>query len=92
MSPNIKILESAALKAGKYLSRDFGEIENLQVSKKGAGDFVTSADLKSEKIIMEELSKARPDYGFLTEESGEIKGKNSIKEFLLFWCGLAKIL
>jgi myo-inositol-1(or 4)-monophosphatase len=76
MSHNIKILEAAALKAGKYLSRDFGEVENLQVSKKGAGDFVTSADLKSEKIIMEELTKARPDYGFLTEESGEIKGKN----------------
>ena len=53
MSPNIKILESAALKAGKYLSRDFGEVENLQVSKKGAGDFVTSADLKSEKINLD---------------------------------------
>ncbi|MBT4879761.1 MAG: inositol monophosphatase [Alphaproteobacteria bacterium] len=64
----------AALKAGRGLIRDFGEVENLQVSRKGPADFVSTADLRSDKILREELSFARPGYSFLTEESGETKG------------------
>ncbi|MDE2337233.1 MAG: inositol monophosphatase, partial [Alphaproteobacteria bacterium] len=67
----------AAEKAGRSLIRDFGEVEQLQISKKGPGDFVSKADLKSEKILKEELQKARPAYGFLLEESGEIKGADA---------------
>jgi myo-inositol-1(or 4)-monophosphatase len=65
---------AAALKAGRGLQRDFGEIENLQVSVKGPGDFVSAADRKAEKILVDELTKARPGYGFLLEESGRIEG------------------
>ena len=61
---------------GKGLARDFGEVENLQVSQKGPGDFVSSADHRAEKVIIRELQKVRPDWGFLVEESGEIEGKD----------------
>jgi myo-inositol-1(or 4)-monophosphatase len=64
----------AALKAGRSLTRDFGEVENLQVSRKGPADFVTNADHRAEQIIHDELSKARPTYAFLMEERGEIAG------------------
>ena len=64
-------------KSAKILIRDFGEIEKLQVSLKGPGDFVTSSDKRVEKILIEELQKARPNYSILSEESGEIKNKNS---------------
>ena len=67
----------AAEKAGKSLRRDFNEVENLQISRKGPADFVTAADKRSEKIIFEELKKARPSYSFLMEESGEVKGEDS---------------
>lgn len=70
LSPNMNVMIKAAEKAAKSLVRDFGEVENLQVSRKGPGDFVSAADLRSEKIIFEELKKARPDYGFLMEERG----------------------
>lgn len=70
----LNVMTNAAFKAGRALSRDFGEVQNLQVSKKGTGDFVTSADLRAEKIIREELESARPKFGFLMEESGERKG------------------
>eukprot|EP01035_Chromulina_nebulosa_P009212 gene9212-12450_t len=70
---------TAALKAGRSLVKDFGEVENLQVSVKGPADFVTNADRAAEKIIYTELSKARPTYGFLMEESGEIKGSDGHK-------------
>lgn len=70
----LNVMTNAAFKAGRALARDFGEVQNLQVSKKGTGDFVTSADLRAEKIIREELEKARPKFGFLMEESGETKG------------------
>ncbi len=73
-SPTIKAMENAVVKAGKGLIRDFGELENLQVSQKAPGDFVTSSDIKAEKIIIEELQKFRPQYGFLVEEGGETKG------------------
>ncbi len=64
------------MKASKFLIRDFGEIENLQVSSKAPGDFVTSADKRTEKILVEELQKAHPDYGIVTEESGIINKLN----------------
>jgi len=70
------IMIRAAEKASRALLRDFGEVENLQVARKGPGDFVTAADKRSEKIIFEELKKARPSYSFMMEESGEIKGED----------------
>ena len=70
----MNVMTAAALKAGRGLKRDFGEVENLQVSVKGPGDFVTAADRRAEKTVFEELSKARPGYGFVMEESGEVEG------------------
>jgi myo-inositol-1(or 4)-monophosphatase len=78
LSANLNIMEKACKKASKLLIRDFGEIEKLQVSKKGPGDFVTNSDKRTEKIIMNELSLARPDYSFLAEESGL---SNKISEY-----------
>jgi len=75
-SPLINVMVNAAYKAAKGLVRDFGEVEHLQVSKKGPADFVSQADLKSEQILKRELSKARPDYGLLLEEGGGIPGKD----------------
>ncbi len=68
----MNIINKACMKASRSLIRDFGEIEKLQVSAKGPGDFVTSADKRTEKIIIDELQKAHPDYGIITEESGII--------------------
>ena len=76
ISPNLNIMIKACEKASKAIIRDFGEIENLQVSKKGPKDFVTKTDKKVEKILIEELSKAKKNYSFITEESGIIKNKN----------------
>lgn len=75
-SPLINVMTRAAQKATSGLVRDFGELENLQVSKKGPKDFVSAADMRSEKIIRQELQKARPEYSLLLEESGEIKGED----------------
>tara|TARA_B100000902_G_scaffold317007_1_gene308511 strand:- start:233 stop:1033 length:801 start_codon:yes stop_codon:yes gene_type:complete len=75
-SPQINLITRACLKASRSLIRDFGEIENLQVSSKGPGDFVTSADKRTEKILIEELQKAHPEYGIITEESGIINKSN----------------
>ncbi|WP_422365565.1 inositol monophosphatase family protein [Pelagibius sp.] len=72
----INVMEKAADKTARSLKRDFGELENLQVSRKGPADFVSAADLKAEKTIKEELSKARPGYGFIMEESGEQKASD----------------
>jgi len=72
----MNVMIKAAEKAAKALNRDFGEVENLQVSKKGPGDFVSAADKRAEKTIFNELIYARPDYGFLMEESGVVEGKN----------------
>ena len=66
-SPQINLILKACTKASKSLIRDFGEIEKLQVSTKGPGDFVTSADKRTERIIINELQKAHPEYGILTE-------------------------
>jgi len=71
ISPNLNIMIKASEKASKIIIRDFGEIENLQVSKKSPTDFVTNTDIKVEKIIIEELKKARPNFSILSEESGE---------------------
>ena len=73
----INIFEKAAKKAGKILTRDFGEIENLQIHSKSVGDFVTNADLKVEKSILDTLKYYYPDYSYLTEESGSIKGNEN---------------
>tara|TARA_B100000965_G_C19520514_1_gene726288 strand:- start:261 stop:1061 length:801 start_codon:yes stop_codon:yes gene_type:complete len=75
-SPQMNIMTRACMKASRSLIRDFGELENLQVSTKGPGDFVTSADKRTEKILIEELQKAHPDYGIITEESGQINKTN----------------
>ncbi len=72
----INVMAAAALKAARGLIRDFGEVEQLQVSIKGPGEFVSSADLKAEKILKAELTKARPGYGFLMEESGSAEGSD----------------
>ena len=73
----------ACEKASKILIRDFGEIEKLQVSKKGPADFVTNADLKAEKIILEELKKARPHYSIISEESGVEKNKDKNNTWII---------
>ncbi|TPK54885.1 inositol monophosphatase [Mesorhizobium sp. B2-4-19] len=73
----LNVMVQAAMKAGRSLSRDFGEVQNLQVSLKGPGDYVSQADRKAEDIIFAELSKARPGYGFLMEERGAVEGEDS---------------
>ena len=73
----LHVMVQAALKAGKSLARDFGEVQNLQVSVKGPGDYVSQADRKAEEIVKTELSRARPDYGFLGEEGGYTEGGDS---------------
>ena len=72
----INVMAKAADKAARSLKRDFGEVSNLQVSSKGPGDFVSVADTKSERVIREELAKARPNFGFLMEESGASAGSD----------------
>ncbi len=74
-SPHMTVMIKAAQKAARTLVRDFGEVEHLQVSKKGPADFVSAADIKAEESILEVLKEARPDYGFVCEESGVIEGK-----------------
>ena len=78
-SANINVMVKACRKAAKTLIRDFGEIENLQVSIKGPGDFVTASDKKVEKILIDELQKARPNYSILSEEIGKISNDESFK-------------
>jgi len=73
----------AARAAGRRLIRDFGEVENLQVSRKGPSDFVSAADQKAEEIIRKSLEKTRPGYGFLLEEGGEVKGTDKTHRFII---------
>ncbi len=82
-SPQINLITRACTKASKSLIRDFGEIENLQVSSKGPGDFVTSADKRTEKILIEELQKAHPEYGIVTEETGIINKSNNKNRWII---------
>ena len=77
ISPNLNIMIKAAEKASKSLVRDFGEVEKLQVSKKGPRDFVTKTDKNVEKILIEELSKIKKNYSILSEEIGKIENKDS---------------
>ena len=81
--PIINIMEKAAKKAGKKLIRDFGELENLQVSSKSLGNFVTSSDLNTEKIIKDVLQYHFPDYGLIMEESDNIIGKDKDNSFIV---------
>ena len=76
ISANLNLMIKACEKASKVIIRDFGELENLQVSKKGPKDFVTNTDKRVEKILIEELSKTKKNYSFITEESGKILNKN----------------
>jgi len=82
-SANLNIMIKAARMAARKLVRDFGEVENLQVSMKGAGDFVSRADLRAEAIIREELTEARPNYGWLGEESEEVKGEDPTRRWIV---------
>ena len=82
-SPQINLITKACMKASRSLIRDFGEIENLQVSSKGPGDFVTSADKRTEKILIEELQKAYPEYGIITEETGIINKSNTKNRWII---------
>jgi myo-inositol-1(or 4)-monophosphatase len=72
----LNVMVQAAMKAGRLLARDFGEVQNLQVSLKGPGDYVSQADRKAEEVIFTELSRARPGYAFLMEERGEVAGED----------------
>ena len=72
----LNVMTQAAMKAGRTLIRDFGEVQNLQVSVKGPADFVSNADHRAEEIVFTELSRVRPDWGFLMEERGEIEGRD----------------
>ena len=82
-SPQINLITRACMKASRSLIRDFGEIENLQVSAKGPGDFVTSADKRTEKILIDELQKAHPEYGIVTEETGIINKNNRKNRWII---------
>tara|TARA_B100000242_G_scaffold235838_1_gene175721 strand:- start:880 stop:1626 length:747 start_codon:yes stop_codon:yes gene_type:complete len=81
ISPNLNLIIKACEKVSKVIIRDFGEVENLQVSKKGPKDFVTKTDKRVDRILIEELSKTKKNYSFLTEETGKIINNN--KDF--FW-------
>ena len=83
ISSNLNIMIKTCEKVSKILIRDFGEIEKLQVSKKGPKDFVTNSDIKTEKIIIEELKKARPNYSFISEENGIEKNKDSNNTWII---------
>jgi myo-inositol-1(or 4)-monophosphatase len=79
----MNVMVNAVLKAGRGLARDFGEVENLQVSLKGPADFVSAADRRADATLIAELRKARPDYGFLTEESGELAGPDKANRWII---------
>jgi myo-inositol-1(or 4)-monophosphatase len=79
----IRVMERAARKAGGRLRRDFGEVEHLQVSRKGPADFVSKADQMAERTLWDELRAARPDWGFLMEEGGEIPGEQGKPRFII---------
>lgn len=82
-SANLTVMVNAVRKAARGVQRDFGEIANLQVSVKGPGNFVTAADKRCEKVIREELEKARPGYSFLMEESGSVKGSDQEHRWII---------
>jgi len=83
ISANLNVMIKASEKASKILIKDFGEIEKLQVSRKGPKDFVTNSDLKTEKIIIDELKKARPNYSILSEEKGVENNKDKNNTWII---------
>lgn len=83
VSPLLTVMVGAARKAGRSLARDFGEVENLQVSKKGPSDFVSAADRKAEDVLFTELSRVRPGYGFLMEERGAVEGSDKTHRWIV---------
>ncbi len=82
-SANLNVMTAAARKAGRSLAKDFREVENLQVSTKGAGDFVSRADIRAEEIIREDLMNARPNYGWVGEESEPVEGKDPTRRWIV---------
>lgn len=82
-SANLNVMMQAAMKAGRSLAKDFKEVEQLQVSKKGPGDFVSKADLRAEEILRETLRGARPTYGWLAEEGGEEPGEDPTRRWIV---------
>ncbi|HUF45937.1 MAG TPA: inositol monophosphatase family protein [Aestuariivirgaceae bacterium] len=82
-SPTLTVMINAARKAARTLQRDFGEVENLQVSLKGPADFVTKSDQRAERILQEELTKARPAFGFVMEEAGTVAGRDGEHRWLI---------
>ena len=83
MSANLNLMIKAARVAGRSLSKDFREVENLQVSLKGAGDFVSKADFAAEEIIREQLTEARPTYGWVGEETGVTEGDDPTRRWIV---------
>ncbi len=83
LSPTLNVMLAAAKKAVRLLIRDFGEIEQLQVSLKGTNDFVSTADTKTERVLYRELKRARPDFGFLLEESGAEDGRDKENRWII---------
>ena len=83
LSPTLNVMLSAAKKTGRLLVRDFGEVEQLQVSMKGTNDFVSAADTKAEQTLYRELKKARPDFGFLLEEGGAEEGHDKDSRWII---------
>src|SRR5580704_1766803 len=79
----LKVMIDAVRKTARGLTRDFGEVDALTVSKKGAADFVSAADLKAEQTLFEELTRVRPGYGFLGEERGEVAGTDKTHRWIV---------
>jgi myo-inositol-1(or 4)-monophosphatase len=79
----LNVMVGAAIKAGRSLTKDFAEVENLQVSRKGPADFVSKADLRAEQVVFDELRKARPTYAFLMEEGGEVAGTDGQHRWII---------
>jgi myo-inositol-1(or 4)-monophosphatase len=82
-SPLLNVMTAAAIKAGKGLMRDFGEVDELHISRKSASNFVTQTDVRTEKLLQKELLAARPAFGFLLEEGGEVKGKDESHRWII---------
>jgi len=82
-SPVMNVMQLAARKVSRRLVRDFGEVENLQVSRKGPGDFVTAADVRTDEKLREALQQARPNFGFLTEEGKDIVGQDETRRWII---------
>ena len=83
LSPLMRVMQHAARKGARNLQRDFGEVEHLQVSRKGPADFVSKADRRAEEVIHENLERDRPGYSFLMEEAGEIIGSDKTHKFII---------